>query len=85
MLINTFKGRPVLLMDEVRVGKTLQVLGYIAMRAYLYEAHEQQGGYPGLFSEYHLAARWYIAADISDKQNTMMSCLRTSPSCLSFR
>ena len=44
MLINTFEGRPVLLMDEVRVGKTLQVLGYSAMRAYLYEAREQQGG-----------------------------------------
>ena len=85
MLINTFEGRPVLLMDEVGVGKTLQVLGYIAMRAYLYEAHEQQGGYPGLFGEYCLAAGWYIVADTGDKQNTTTSCSRTSPSSLSFR
>lgn len=51
MLINTFEGRPVLLMDEVGVGKTMQVLGYIAMRAFLYEAHEAHGRYPGHFGE----------------------------------
>ena len=51
MLINTFEGRPVLLMDEVGVGKTMQVLGYIAMRAFLYEAHNAHGTYPGLFGE----------------------------------
>ena len=51
MLINTFEGRPVLLMDEVGIGKTMQVLGYIAMHAFLYEAHKAHGRYPGLFGE----------------------------------
>lgn len=51
MLINTFEGRPVLLMDEVGVGKTMQVLGYIAMRAFLYEAHNAHGRYPGVFGK----------------------------------
>lgn len=54
MLINMFEGRPVLLMDEVGVGKTLQVLGFLAMRAYCIEQHRVTGRYPGYFGECHV-------------------------------
>ena len=54
MLINMFESRPVLLMDEVGVGKTVQVLGFVAMRAYLIEERRYAGTYPGYFGECHI-------------------------------
>lgn len=52
MIVNMFEKRPVLLMDEVGVGKTLQVIGFIAMRAYLFNYHEEHGTYPGYFGKH---------------------------------
>jgi hypothetical protein len=43
MLENTFSGKPVLLMDTVGLGKTIQVTAFIAILAYYhhyYEAHK---------------------------------------------
>lgn len=46
-----FEGKPVLLMDEVGLGKTLQMIGTIAILAWFTEYHDQHKDYPGDFSE----------------------------------
>ena len=49
MLHLAFDGKPVLLMDEVGVGKTMQVVGLIAMLAYYREFWDKNQDYPGIF------------------------------------
>lgn len=44
-------GEPLLLMDEVGVGKTLQVVGAICTITYYYEVYERTGHFPGMFGE----------------------------------
>src|SRR5258705_1207206 len=51
MLTNCFQGRPVLLMDDVRIGKTLQVVGLIALLAYYREYFLKHGQFPGQIGE----------------------------------
>lgn len=51
MLLQAFEGKSTLLMDAVGLGKTLQVVGVIAMLAYYREAKAQTGDYPGGFSK----------------------------------
>ncbi|KAH7917293.1 hypothetical protein BV22DRAFT_1026655 [Leucogyrophana mollusca] len=43
------KGNPVLLMDEVGVGKTMQAIGLIAIRAFFYDHFASKGKFPGIF------------------------------------
>ena len=50
MLTNVFAGKPVLLMDDVGIGKTMQVVGLIAMLAYYREYHDEHKRFPGYFS-----------------------------------
>jgi hypothetical protein len=51
MLSNCFQGTPVLLMDDVGIGKTLQVVGLIALLAYYREYYSQHGRFPGKAGE----------------------------------
>lgn len=51
MLKLAFEGKPIMLMDEVGVGKTMQVVGLIAMLAYYRDFWEKNQDYPGIFSE----------------------------------
>jgi hypothetical protein len=44
-----FKGNPVLLMDEVGLGKTMQMVGVICVLAYFREYYEKHGRFPGSF------------------------------------
>lgn len=49
MLERIFEDKPVLLMDEVGLGKTLQVVGVFAFLAYFHECHKMTGDFPGYF------------------------------------
>lgn len=51
MLQRAFEGRPVLLMDGVGLGKTLQVLGAVACLAWYTEYYEHHKKFPGHFGE----------------------------------
>jgi hypothetical protein len=46
MLELAFDGKPVLLMDEVGVGKTLQATGFACMLHYYRAYYEREGKYP---------------------------------------
>lgn len=49
MLQRAFNGEPVLLMDGVGIGKTFQVIGFIACLAYYQPFYEKHGKFPGHF------------------------------------
>jgi len=53
MLTNAFEGKPVLLMDDVGIGKTLQVVGLVAVLSYYREYHLQHKKFPGHIGEYN--------------------------------
>ena len=48
---NALKGQPTLLMDEVGVGKTMQVVGFIATYPQYFDFHNRHGKFPGNFSK----------------------------------
>ncbi|CAL1698687.1 unnamed protein product [Somion occarium] len=49
MLKNAFEGHPLMLMDEVGLGKTLQVIGVMAMLAHYRSFYAKHNEYPGWF------------------------------------
>lgn len=49
MLERAFDGEPVLLMDGVGIGKTFQVIGFIACLAFYRRYFEKQEKFPGIF------------------------------------
>jgi hypothetical protein len=49
MLYNAFAGRPVLLMDEVGLGKTIQLTACIAILAYYRDYYATHQRFPGAF------------------------------------
>jgi SNF2 family DNA or RNA helicase len=51
MLERARTSQPVLLMDDVGLGKTVQVLALFAMLAYYRVHYKTQGRYPGLWGE----------------------------------
>lgn len=51
MVQRAFLGKPVLLMDEVGLGKTLQVIGVFAILAFFRHAYAVNGTFPGIFGE----------------------------------
>lgn len=51
MVHRAFDGKNVLLMDEVGLGKTMQIVGVIAILTFFREYHEAKGHFPGAFSE----------------------------------
>ncbi|EGO30104.1 hypothetical protein SERLADRAFT_344915 [Serpula lacrymans var. lacrymans S7.9] len=50
------KGEPVLLMDEVGVGKTMQAIGVVACAAYFCNFYDIHGKFPGIFGQYKCAS-----------------------------
>ena len=51
MLERAFDGKPVLLMDGVGLGKTLQVIGMIACLVFYHESFKKAGKFPGHFGQ----------------------------------
>ncbi|KAH9046210.1 P-loop containing nucleoside triphosphate hydrolase protein [Lactarius hengduanensis] len=51
MLERAMASQPVLLMDDVGLGKTVQVLAFFAMLAYYREAYAETGKYPGIWGQ----------------------------------
>lgn len=49
ILDNLFDGKPILLMDGVGLGKTLQVVGVFALIAWYRDVKTKTGDYPGIF------------------------------------
>jgi SNF2 family DNA or RNA helicase len=47
MVQNVFSGKPILLMDEVGLGKTIQVTALIAILAFYREYYTANGCFPG--------------------------------------
>jgi hypothetical protein len=52
MVERAFEGKPVLLMDEVGLGKTLQVVAVIAILAFYREHFGKYSRFPGIFGEF---------------------------------
>ncbi|KAI5993055.1 hypothetical protein F5J12DRAFT_698839, partial [Pisolithus orientalis] len=50
MLESVFKGKPILLMDGVGLGKTLQVLGVIVCLTYYWYVYMKKKAFPGDFA-----------------------------------
>lgn len=53
MCDRAFGNRNVLLMDEVGLGKTMQIVGVIAILTFFREYYAEKGCFPGAFSECH--------------------------------
>jgi SNF2 family DNA or RNA helicase len=51
MVQNAFAGMPVLLMDAVGLGKTIQVIAVIAILNWYREYHDKHSRFPGTFGE----------------------------------
>ena len=68
MLQQTFEGKSTLLMDAVGLGKTLQVVGVIALLAYYREVKKATGEYPGHFSKWFRTSRQRLSK-LNVKQN----------------
>jgi len=48
-----FRGEPLMLMDEVGIGKTMQVFGCISVITFFREFYAEHGYFPGAFIKYH--------------------------------
>lgn len=51
MMERAFTSQPILLMDDVGLGKTVQVLAFFAMLAYYREMYSQLQKYPGIWGK----------------------------------
>ncbi|KZP14423.1 hypothetical protein FIBSPDRAFT_751821, partial [Athelia psychrophila] len=51
MIHRAFDGKNVLLMDEVGLGKTMQIVGVIAILAFFREYYDAKGHFPGAFKD----------------------------------
>lgn len=61
MLERAFDGEPVLLMDGVGIGKTFQVIGFIACLAYYRHYFEQKNEFPGSFGGFLFLSLFFSA------------------------
>ncbi|KAH8986474.1 hypothetical protein EDB92DRAFT_1760488, partial [Lactarius akahatsu] len=52
MLERGMTSQPVLLMDDVGLGKTVQVLAFFVMLAYYWEAYAETGKYLGIWGKH---------------------------------
>ena len=65
MLKMAFEGKPVLLMDEVGVGKRMQVVGVVATLAHYRDCWEKTHDYPGMFGKRCVVVASFTQADMS--------------------
>ena len=63
MVTNCFQGRPVLLMDDVGIGKTLQVVGLVCLLTYFHEYFSQHSRFPGKIGEFSVHPWLSASAD----------------------
>ncbi|EGO04148.1 hypothetical protein SERLA73DRAFT_67867 [Serpula lacrymans var. lacrymans S7.3] len=56
MMDKMLKGEPVLLIDEVSVGKMMQAIGVVACAAYFRNFYDTHGKFPGIFGQYKCAS-----------------------------
>lgn len=59
MLERAFEGEPILLMDGVGIGKTLQVIGLIVCLAFYRRFFEKNGTFPGAFGRFTRTSPFY--------------------------
>lgn len=52
MLERAFEGKPVLLMDGVGIGKTFQVIGFVACLSFFHWHHKTYKKFPGAFGTF---------------------------------
>ncbi|PCH38798.1 hypothetical protein WOLCODRAFT_59536, partial [Wolfiporia cocos MD-104 SS10] len=76
MMRCAINGDPVLLMDKVGVGKTMQAVMFIALRVYYREYFTQHGKFPGMFGKFDQQAVKSDAAEIFDLQNPYRPVLK---------
>jgi hypothetical protein len=86
-----FRGLPVFLMDDVGLGKTLQVTSLIATLAYYCEYHKEHSCFPGAFGEcqslfnlYHPDS--YLSEQVVERMTRkyLRCSSRTCRSCCSY-
>ncbi|KAH8069438.1 hypothetical protein BXZ70DRAFT_867509, partial [Cristinia sonorae] len=58
MVVNAFQGKPILLMDDVGVGKTIQVITAMVVLRNFHHYHTQHGKFPGAFGEFDSTEQW---------------------------
>lgn len=51
MLNRCFAGEPIMLFDEVGVGKTIQVIALICLLIHFHECFKERGSFPGGFGK----------------------------------
>lgn len=62
-----FKGEPLMLMDQVGVGKTLQLIGAIVVLNFFRDFHKKNGKFPGSFGMWPIfRLEYYITNIISE-------------------
>lgn len=52
LLDNMFNDQPVLLMDDVGVGKTMQVIAFVCFRAFFFAFYQKHQRFPGKYGAY---------------------------------
>jgi SNF2 family DNA or RNA helicase len=60
MVQNAFAGKPVLLMDAVGLGKTIQVIAVIAVLSWYREYYDQHNRFPGAFGEFPFSGKFIV-------------------------
>jgi hypothetical protein len=64
MLINAFQGIPIMNNDDVGVGKTFQVLGFIAVLAWFHEYRKKTGTFPGKYFSFFFFCFIFLGCSI---------------------
>jgi hypothetical protein len=52
MVLNAFEAKPILQMDGVGLGKTIQMVAFIAVLVFFHEYHNANGCFPGAFGAF---------------------------------
>lgn len=76
LLDSAFNGKNILLMDEVGLGKTMQVAGVVALVTYFREFYAEKKDFPGAFSEFHHSAAGLITNTLKYRRREEMAWRR---------